>query len=60
MRAPEFWNHKEGRDAAPMLRTLLSPLGWLYGRATAKRRWMAIVYVLLIFFAFPAILILVF
>ncbi|MFC1654267.1 Na/Pi symporter [Myxococcota bacterium] len=30
------------------------------GRATAKRRWMAIVYVLLVFFAFPAILILVF
>ncbi|PHR94466.1 MAG: tetraacyldisaccharide 4'-kinase [Robiginitomaculum sp.] len=37
MRAPEFWNIKHGRDAAPMLRTFLSPLGWLYGRATAKR-----------------------
>ena len=37
MRAPEFWNHKEGRDSAPMLRTLLSPLGWIYGRSTAKR-----------------------
>ncbi|PHR61660.1 MAG: tetraacyldisaccharide 4'-kinase [Robiginitomaculum sp.] len=37
MRAPEFWNHKYGRESAPMLRTLLSPLGWLYARATAKR-----------------------
>jgi sodium-dependent phosphate cotransporter len=41
-----------GRIPIFMARTL--------GRATAKRRWMAIVYVLLVFFAFPAILILVF
>lgn len=37
MRAPEFWNVKEGRESAPFLRTLLSPLGWIYARATAKR-----------------------
>jgi sodium-dependent phosphate cotransporter len=32
----------------------------MLGRATAKHRWMAVAYVLLIFFALPAILILVF
>ena len=37
MRPPEFWNHREGRDAAPMIRTLLRPLGWIYGWATARR-----------------------
>ncbi|PHS37096.1 MAG: tetraacyldisaccharide 4'-kinase [Robiginitomaculum sp.] len=37
MRAPEFWNHKYGREAAPFIRTALSPLAWLYGRATARR-----------------------
>ncbi|WP_409432191.1 tetraacyldisaccharide 4'-kinase [Litorimonas sp. RW-G-Af-16] len=37
MRPPEFWNHRHGRDAAPMIRTLLKPLGWIYGLATAKR-----------------------
>lgn len=37
MQAPEFWNIKYGRGAAPFLRALLSPIGWLYGRATAKR-----------------------
>lgn len=37
MRAPEFWNHKHGSEGAPFLRTLLSPLGWIYGRATARR-----------------------
>ena len=37
MRPPEFWDIKTGRDAAPMLRTLLSPLGWLYSQATARR-----------------------
>ena len=36
-RAPEFWNHKSGREAAPVLRTLLTPPGWLYGHMTAKR-----------------------
>ncbi len=37
MRPPEFWNHKYGREAAPFIRTALGPLGWLYGRATARR-----------------------
>jgi len=37
MRAPEFWNHKHGRDAAAVLRTLLTPLGMIYARATARR-----------------------
>lgn len=37
MRAPEFWNIKYGRNSAPRLRALLSPLGWVYARATAKR-----------------------
>ncbi|MCF6219803.1 MAG: tetraacyldisaccharide 4'-kinase, partial [Robiginitomaculum sp.] len=37
MRAPEFWNHKYGREAAPFIRTVLSPLGWLYGKVTARR-----------------------
>ncbi|MEE9273530.1 MAG: tetraacyldisaccharide 4'-kinase [Robiginitomaculum sp.] len=37
MRAPEFWNHRHGRDAAPVLRALLSPLGKIYAYFTAKR-----------------------
>ena len=37
MRPPEFWNHRHGRDAAPMIRTILSPLSWIYGWATARR-----------------------
>jgi tetraacyldisaccharide 4'-kinase len=37
MRAPEFWNHKYGRDAALFLRTILRPLGALYAHSTAKR-----------------------
>lgn len=37
MRAPEFWNIKYGRDSAPTIRFLLSPLGWLYAKATARR-----------------------
>jgi len=37
MRAPEFWNHKHGREAAPFIRTVLSPLGWIYGQITARR-----------------------
>lgn len=32
MRAPEFWHTKPGFRAR-----MLSPLGWLYGRATARR-----------------------
>ena len=37
MRAPEFWNITEGREAAPVLRALLSPIGWLYGAMTRRR-----------------------
>lgn len=37
MRAPAFWNIRHGRDAAPMLRLLLTPLGWLYGASVARR-----------------------
>ncbi len=37
LKAPEFWYHKTGRASAPALRTALSPLGWLYAKATARR-----------------------
>jgi len=37
MRAPEFWNHREGRDAAPMIRAMLSPISWIYGWIAARR-----------------------
>ena len=37
MRAPSFWNIKNGRDSAPMLRTLLTPLAWVYEYFTQKR-----------------------
>ncbi len=37
IRAPEFWNHKYGREAAPFIRTVLSPFGWVYGKVTARR-----------------------
>lgn len=38
MRAPEFWSGRaQGRDAAPMLRALLTPLSWLYAGAGAAR-----------------------
>ena len=37
MRPPEFWMHKYGRDSAPMIRFLLSPIAALYGWATARR-----------------------
>jgi tetraacyldisaccharide 4'-kinase len=37
MRAPAFWTIRHGRDAAHMLRLLLSPLGWLYGASVARR-----------------------
>ncbi len=38
MRPPEFWNVREGRDGAPMLRTLLRPLGAIYTLAGRRRR----------------------
>lgn len=37
MRPPEFWQIEHGRDAAPMIRALLTPLSWLYTGATARR-----------------------
>jgi len=37
MRPPEFWNHKDGRDSAPMIRLLLWPISWIYGWAAARR-----------------------
>ena len=37
MRPPEFWNHRDGRDSAPMIRALLSPISWVYGWAAARR-----------------------
>lgn len=37
MRPPEFWLHKDGRDSAPMIRLLLSPISWVYGWAAARR-----------------------
>jgi tetraacyldisaccharide 4'-kinase len=37
MRPPAFWLVREGRDAAPVLRLLLSPLAALYAAATARR-----------------------
>ncbi|MBT5837090.1 tetraacyldisaccharide 4'-kinase [Hellea sp.] len=36
MRAPEFWSHKSGRESAPAIRTILSPIGWLYGKFVSK------------------------
>lgn len=38
MRPPEFWNIREGRDGAPMIRTVLRPLGALYAWAGRRRR----------------------
>lgn len=37
MRAPSFWNIKHGRDSAPILRTLLMPLSYIYDYFTQKR-----------------------
>ena len=34
---PEFWNYRDGRRAAPVLRALLTPLSWIYAAATARR-----------------------
>ncbi|MEM7730048.1 MAG: tetraacyldisaccharide 4'-kinase [Pseudomonadota bacterium] len=38
MRPPEFWNIREGRDGAPVIRTLLRPLGALYAWLGRRRR----------------------
>lgn len=37
MRAPEFWNIRDGRNAAPALRALLKPISWIYAWASARR-----------------------
>jgi tetraacyldisaccharide 4'-kinase len=38
MRPPEFWKAgAKGRDAAPMLRAVLTPLSWVYAWAAARR-----------------------
>ncbi len=37
MRPPEFWLHKHGRDSAPMIRFLLSPVSWAYGYFAARQ-----------------------
>lgn len=37
MRPPEFWNVRDGRDSAPMLRLLLTPFSWITAWATARR-----------------------
>jgi tetraacyldisaccharide 4'-kinase len=37
MRAPAFWTIRQSRDSAPMLRLLLTPLGWLYGASVRNR-----------------------
>lgn len=36
MKAPEFWNHKSGSESAPVIRTILSPIGWIYGKFVSK------------------------
>ena len=38
MRPPEFWNEREGRDAAPMLRLLLQPVGAVVTWLGRRRR----------------------
>lgn len=37
MRPPDFWNHRHGRDAAPIIRALLSPFAWIYTKAVRRR-----------------------
>ncbi|HWA21166.1 MAG TPA: tetraacyldisaccharide 4'-kinase [Caulobacterales bacterium] len=37
MRPPEFWDHRTGKDAAVLLRTLLLPLGALYAAIGAAK-----------------------
>ncbi|MEZ5994755.1 MAG: tetraacyldisaccharide 4'-kinase [Hyphomonadaceae bacterium] len=38
MRPPEFWNAEaRGRDAAPMVRALLTPVSWLYAAAVEHK-----------------------
>lgn len=37
MRPPEFWDHAQGKESAPVLRTLLLPLGALYAAIGARK-----------------------
>jgi len=37
MRPPEFWQHLDGRAAAPVTRSLLTPMSWLYDRLAQRR-----------------------
>jgi len=41
MRPPEFWNHRRGRDAAPVTRLVLTPLSWIYFLAGALKQAIA-------------------
>jgi tetraacyldisaccharide 4'-kinase len=34
---PHFWQVEDGREAAPLTRALLTPLGWLYAAVTAAK-----------------------
>ncbi len=38
MRAPAFWYAREGREAAPLTRAMLTPLSWLYRAGADLRR----------------------
>ncbi len=37
MREPAFWRTDGGRGSGSLVRALLTPLGWIYGWATARR-----------------------
>jgi tetraacyldisaccharide 4'-kinase len=37
MTPPHFWQVEDGREAAPLTRALLTPLGWLYAAVTARK-----------------------
>ncbi len=38
MRPPEFWNHRRGRDAAPVTQLVLTPISWLFRWAGAIKQ----------------------
>ncbi len=37
MQAPEFWNHAQGRQSAPLTRAMLGPVSWLYQAGAGMR-----------------------
>ena len=37
MRPPEFWNYTDGRDSAPMIRFLLTPISWITAWLARRR-----------------------